>query len=86
LTLPNFFEKNNIKVVEYSTNYQPFFYGGQFCLRDVIDAPMVTVAGSKGIKMKFPGLVSGQWYLLFVRAIGPLDTGNWSIGFPYLAK
>jgi hypothetical protein len=62
------------------------FYGGQCCLRDVEDAPMVPVAGAKGIKMKFPGLTSDVWYLLFVRAIGPLDDGDWSDGFPYLPK
>ena len=61
-------------------------YNGQWCLRDVEDAPMNAVSGSVGVKMDFEGLPSKEWVLLFVRAKGPKGTGDWSYGFPFFPR
>ena len=61
-------------------------YNGQWCLRDEIDAPMNSVAGSVGVKMDFDGLPSKEWVLLFVRAKGPKGKGDWSDGFPFFPR
>jgi hypothetical protein len=59
------------------------FYQGCWCLADDPHQKMTMCKGSKGKKMLFKDLPLKEDVLLFAWAVGPLDEGNLSNGFPW---
>ncbi|MEI6815599.1 MAG: hypothetical protein WCL14_03230 [Bacteroidota bacterium] len=62
------------------------YYQGCWCLASDVARVMHNVKGSKGIKMLFSGLPKGADVLLFAWATGPLDEGDLSNAFPWMAR
>lgn len=73
-----------IGVMFHECQYQEV-YVDEVTLKETL-GPMIRVPGRTGLKQKFTGLPIGKNVLLYVRAIGPVDEGDWSSGYPWIPR
>ncbi len=55
-------------------------------LRDGENQPENNGRSCIGIRQIFKGLPVGKWVLLYVRAVGPIDEGDWSLGMEWMPR